>query len=299
MASFPEQRPRAIWLAVRARLARTAVALALVALGPARRGPSAAAPAERSIILATTTSTYDSGLLDDLVPLFRAQTGIRVKVIAVGTGAALRMAARGDADVALTHAPAAERKLVESGDLIEGRRIMHNDFVLVGPAADPARLQGLPLEKALRRLAARGSFVSRGDDSGTHKLELSLWRAAGLDPARVAREETGQGMGATLRVADQRRAYTLSDRGTYLALRHTLDLVPLVEGDPRLLNIYRAYVVSPLRHPGVHAAAARAFVSFLVAPPTQARIGAFRRSEFGRSLFVPDAVAAGSTAGSS
>ncbi len=276
---------------MRSLLLGAAAAVGVVALALALRPAPERAAADRSLILATTTSTYDSGLLDDLVPAFRRETGIDVKVIAVGTGAALRMAARGDADVALTHAPAAERELVERGDLIEGRRIMHNDFILVGPPSDPAGIRGLPLDRALRRLAERGGFVSRGDDSGTHKLELSLWRAAGLDPADVAREETGQGMGATLRVADQRGSYTISDRGTYLALRHTIELVPLVEGDPRLRNVYHAYVVSPVRHPGVHAAAARAFIAFLASPATQGRIGRFRRAEFGRSLFVPDATA--------
>lgn len=243
-----------------------------------------------SMILATTTSTQDSGLLDALLPAFREQTGIEVKEIAVGTGAALRMAGRGQVDAVLTHAPDAERVLVDKGDLIERRRVMHNDFLLVGPADDPAGARGGTLEESLRAIAGHGSFVSRGDDSGTHRRELALWASVKVAPDALARrEETGQGMGATLDVASERRSYTLSDRGTYLALRRRLDLVPISEGDPRLLNVYSFYVVNPARHDGTKADLARALGAFLVSPATQARIGEFRREEFGRSLFVPDA----------
>lgn len=249
------------------------------------------APASRSLLLATTTSTQDSGLLDEIVPPFEKETGIEVKVIAVGTGAALKMAARGDADAVLVHAPEAERPLVESGELVEGRRVMHNDFLLVGPADDPARAaKAATLVEALAAIAETGTFVSRGDESGTHRMEMSLWKVAGVDPARVTREETGQGMGATLHVADQKGAYTLVDRGTWLALRKRLALQPISEGDSRLRNVYSVHVVSPAKHPAANAAAARRFVEHLVAPETQRAIGAFGAARHGAPLFVPDAV---------
>lgn len=242
-----------------------------------------------ALILATTTSTQDSGLLDVLVPQFEAASRVRVKVIAVGTGAALRMAASGNADAVLVHAPDAERPLVQAGDLIEGVFVMHNDYVLVGPAADPAGARrAASTVEAMRRIAATGSFISRGDNSGTHTQELALWRAAGIAPASIARrEETGQGMGATLTVADQKRAYTLTDRGTYLALRKRLDLAIVHQRDAPLRNPYHAYVVNPAKHRGINAAGARALLRFLVAPATQRTIAQFRRQELGEALFVP------------
>ena len=252
--------------------------------------PTARAQA-RDMVLATTTSTEDSGLLDSLLPVFSGGSGIEVKVIAVGSGAALAMARTGDADAVLVHAPQAERSYVESGDLVEGRRIMHNDFLIVGPAGDPAGAGGTgDLAAAMRRIAPAGPFISRGDGSGTEKKELELWKAAGVEPAKVhRREESGQGMGATLFIASERRGYTLTDRGTYLAIRGRLDLVPLVEGDPGLLNIYHAYVVNPARHRKVKPDEARAFVAFLASEPAQTLIGAFGRSRFGQPLFFPDA----------
>ena len=245
----------------------------------------------RDMVLATTTSTQDSGLLDSLLPLFRGRSGVEVKVIAVGSGAALAMAGTGDADAVLVHAPEAERPYVESGDLVDGRRIMHNDFLIVGPANDPARAAAADgLSAALRKVAAAGPFISRGDGSGTEKKELELWKAAGVELATVRRrEESGQGMGATLLIASERRGYTLTDRGTYLALRERLDLVPLVEGDPMLLNVYHAYVVNPAKHRKVKPGAARAFVAFLTSEPAQAMIGTFGSSRFGQPLFFPDA----------
>jgi len=245
----------------------------------------------RDMVLATTTSTQDSGLLDSLLPVFRAGSGIEVKVIAVGSGAALAMARTGDADAVLVHAPEAERPYVKSGDLVEGRRIMHNDFLIVGPKDDPAGAGGAgDLAAAMRKIAAGGPFISRGDGSGTEKKELELWKAAGVVPAKVnRREETGQGMGATLLVASERNGYTLTDRGTYLALRERLDLVPLVEGDPKLLNVYHAYVVNPSKHRKVKPDEARAFVEFLASESAQAMIGTFGKSRFGQPLFFPDA----------
>ena len=249
------------------------------------------APGPRSLVLATTTSAQDSGILDSLVPLFEGGSGIRVKVIAVGTGAALDLAGRGEADAVLVHAPSREAPYVARGDLIDGRLIMHNEFLVVGPATDPARARAAGgLDSALRRIAAVGPFVSRGDGSGTEARELELWKAVGIAPETVRRrEQTGQGMGATLLVADAHAGYTLTDRGTYLAFRPRLRLVPLVEGDARLRNIYHAYAVNPARHRGVHAAEGRAFVRFLVSPEAQALIGRFGRERFGEPLFTPDA----------
>ncbi len=243
------------------------------------------------MILATTTSTQDSGLLDVLVPLFRERTGVEVKVIAVGTGAALEMARKGDADAVLVHAPSAEQRLVESGDLVEGALVMHNDFVVVGPPGDPAGVRGAEsAAEAMRRIAAYGRFVSRGDNSGTHQQELALWQAAGVDPAQVAkRVETGQGMGATLNVADQLGSYTLTDRGTYLALRKNLQLVVVFEGARELLNIYHVYVVNPERHPRVKADQARAWAAFLVSKEAQEVIRTFGVEQYGEPLFAPDA----------
>jgi tungstate transport system substrate-binding protein len=263
--------------------------LVLAALTHARAG----GPAQQaSIILATTTSTQDSGLLDVLVPRFEKERGITIKVIAVGSGAALRMASRGDADVVLVHAPSAERPYVEAGDLVEGRAVMHNDFVIVGPKQDPAGIGSLAsVDLVMRALAARATFVSRGDDSGTHAQELTLWAAARIDPRSVARrEETGQGMGATLNVADQRRAYTLTDRGTYLSLRRRLELVILFQGDASLRNQYHVYAVNPSKNPRIQRDAARSFISFLVSQPVQQAIADFKRDEYGESLFFPDAL---------
>lgn len=244
-----------------------------------------------SLILATTTGTYDSGLLDSLLPLFERRSGLRVKVIAVGTGAALMMARRGDADVILVHAPEREREYQRRGDIIEGRLVMHNDFVLAGPAGDPASVSACPdLACAMRAIAARGQFVSRGDRSGTHEMELALWRLVGIQPDAVERRvESGQGMGATLEITRQRAAYTLVDRGTLLAHPAGQRLRIVFEGDPALLNIYHVYAVNPERHPGINLAGARAFIAFMVAESTQQAIARFGRERFARSLYIPDA----------
>jgi tungstate transport system substrate-binding protein len=257
--------------------------------------PAAVAQSGGSLILSTTTSTQDSGLLDALVPRFEQARGVEVKVIAVGSGAALRMAARGDADVVLVHSPDAEKPYVDAGTLILGRRVMYNDFVIVGPPEDPARIRGLTtIGAVMKALAARGAFVSRGDDSGTHSQEMALWAAAGIDARSLPRrEETGQGMGATLNVADQKRGYTLTDRGTYLALRNRLGLVVLFEGDDALRNVYHVYAVNPTQHKGVRHADARAFIDFLVSDAIQQAIAAFKRDEYKTSLFFPYAQGAG------
>jgi len=263
--------------------------LLLAAASPTVAGQS------REIILATTTSTRDAGLLDSILPEFERRTGYRVKVIAVGSGQALALGRRGDADVVLAHAPDAERALADSGFLLNRRLVMHNDFLFVGPASDPAGLRGLnDALAAIRRLGAgRGAFVSRGDQSGTHQLERRLWRLAGLEPpgggGLTWYIESGQGMAATLQMADEKLAYTITDRATYLAWRDRLQLLPLVEGDPLLYNVYHVMEVSPHNAPRVNVAGARALADWLVAPETQRRIGEFGKSRFGQGLFVPDA----------
>lgn len=273
--------------ALRALLRSTVSLAALAAL----LAPEAQSQKRPEITLATTTSTQDTGLLDSLLPMFKEETGISVKPIAVGTGAALQMARRGDADAVLVHAPEAEAAYVQSGDLISGRLIMHNDFLILGPAGDPAHVRNArDLPAQMRAIAAAGAFVSRGDGSGTEKKELALWKAAGVAPGSMSRrEETGQGMGATLLVADARQTYTLTDRGTYLAFKDRLTLVPLIEGDPTLHNIYHAYVVNPGKHPTVHRSEAERFVRFLTEAKVQAWIGRFGEARFGQPLFVPDA----------
>ena len=243
------------------------------------------------MILATTTSTRDSGLLDVLVPEFTKQTGVEVKVIAVGTGAALEMAAKGDADAVLVHAPTSEKKYIDQGDIVEGKLVMHNDFIIVGPASDPAKVKGTKdLNAAMTAIATAGPFISRGDSSGTHTAELNLWKAASIDPSKVRdREETGQGMGATLNIADQKNGYTLTDRATYLAQKKNLKLAIVFEGAKPLLNIYHVYVVNPVKFTKVKAAQGRAFAEFMVAPATQKLIGEFKKAELGQALFIADA----------
>lgn len=245
------------------------------------------------LILATTTSTQDSGLLDVLVPMFEEQYGYRVKTIAVGSGQALRLGEEGEADVILSHSPEAEEQFMAAGHGADRRPVMHNDFVLVGPPDDPADAAGAPsAAQALARIASAGvRFISRGDRSGTHSKELSLWRATGVDPTGAPwYVETGQGMGATLAVANDMRAYTLSDRGTYLAQRKNLNLAILAQGDPLLQNVYHVIVVDPNRHPSVNIRGARDFAAFITSPAAQEVIRRFGLDRFGEPLFVPDAV---------
>ena len=244
------------------------------------------------LLLATTTSTRDSGLLDVLAPAFEEATGYHVKIIAVGSGAAMAMGRRGDADVLLVHAPKAEEAFVADGYGVNRQLVMHNDFVILGPADDPAGVRNATdALQALRVIAEAGEpFISRGDDSGTNQLELSLWEELAIDPAgRGWYSEAGSGMAATLQVANQRNAYTISDRATYLAQLDVLDLEVLHEGDPRLLNVYHVMQVNPERFGGVNAAGAEAFVDFLVSEEAQAIIAGFGVERFGAPLFVPDA----------
>jgi tungstate transport system substrate-binding protein len=256
--------------------------------------PLAAAPEARAIILATTTSTQDSGLLDVLIPVFERQTGYLVKTISVGSGQAMALGRRGEADVLLVHSPAEEQRLVDEGHAVGRRLVMHNDFVLVGPPADPAGVRGgRSSSEAARRIAAAGAlFLSRGDGSGTHAREQAIWKAAGLRPeGQPWYQQTGLGMGATLNVASEKEAYTLADRGTLLARGRSapLALEILVEGEPLLLNVYHVLEVNPARWPRVNAAGARAFADFMVSPRTQALIGRFGAEQFGTPLFTPDA----------
>lgn len=249
-----------------------------------------ATPVQPQLILATTTSTQDSGLLDALLPLFEQQTGYKVKTIAVGTGQALAMGDKGEADVLLVHAPADEKKLVDKGTAVDRKLIMHNDFILVGPGDDPAAVRGTrSATAALQKIAAaQAVFVSRGDDSGTHKKELALWQAAGTRPEGRWYQETGSGMGQTLNIANEKNGYTLTDRATYLANRQRLGLVVLLEGDAPLLNIYHVMRVNPDRFSKVNSAGARAFSDFLLSPQGQAAIRQFGADKYGQPLFFAD-----------
>lgn len=252
----------------------------------------AAAPAKKDLILATTTSTQDSGLLDVLIPMFEKQTGYMVKTIAVGSGAAMTMGERGDADVLLVHSPAAEKKFMADGHGISRLLVMHNDFLIVGPEADPAKLKGgTSAKEAFEKLAAaRALFISRGDNSGTHTTEKAIWALTSVNPlGQKWYQESGQGMGATLKIASEKEAYTLTDRATYLAQKKNLSLVPLVEGDNILYNIYHVIQVDPKKSDRINAAGAKAFADFMVAPETQKVIGEFGVDKYGQSLFCPDA----------
>ena len=265
-----------------------ALLILLVGLLAGAPGYSGAA-ASRNVILSTTTSTQDSGLLDLLVPRFEKQSGYSVKTISVGTGQALALAAKGDADVALVHAPSLERKYVASGQLQNRRLVMYNDFVMIGPKDDPAKIRALKSAlaalKAIERVKA--PFVSRGDNSGTHNLEKSLWQEAGIQPKGSWYVEAGQGMGATLNIANERNAYTITDRGTYLALGRRVTLPILIQGDRVLLNIYSVMEVNPANGPRVNAAGGKAFADFMVSREAQNLIESFGVEKFGQPLFVP------------
>ena len=246
----------------------------------------------KEVILATTTSTQDSGLLDVLVPEFEKDSGYNVKVIAVGSGQALAMGERGDADVLLVHAPSSEKKLVDSGAAINRRLVMHNDFIILGPDKDPAGIKGMTSAvDSLKKVFDTGSsFISRGDDSGTDKLEKSLWKKAELDPkGKSWYEESGQGMGATLQIANQRDAYIICDRATYLAQSAGLALTLLVEGDPVLLNVYSVMQVNLESFDLVNGPGGKAFADFMVSEKAQQMIGEFVDKKSGKPLFIPDA----------
>jgi tungstate transport system substrate-binding protein len=255
-------------------------------------GSSVAQAQDKTIILATTTSTYDTGLLDTLIPLFEKQTGYFVKTIAVGSGQAMAMGEKGEADVLLVHSPAAEEKFMAGGFGVNRRLVMHNDFVIVGPPDDPAKIKGLKsaAEAFKKIVAAQALFLSRGDNSGTHAKEKQIWKAAGVKyEGEKWYQQTGLGMGQTLNVASEKKAYTLSDRGTYLALKKNLSLEILVQGDAVLLNIYHVMEVNPKKWPKVNFAAAKAFADFMVSKETQQVIRTFGVDKYGSPLFFPDA----------
>ena len=253
-----------------------------------------AAPANPNLILSTTTSTQDSGLLDVLIPLFEQQTGYTVKTVAVGTGAALKMGQEGNADVLLVHAPSSEKTYMDGGFGKERFLVMHNDFIVVGPTADPAGIKGdASAVDAFKKIAAAGAtFISRGDQSGTNTKELALWKSAAIDPAGTKPAwyvESGQGMGQTLTIASEKGAYTLTDRATYLATKANLQLDILVEKDTTLLNVYHVITVNPDKWPKINYDGALVFAKWITSPDIQAVIGKFGVDKFGAPLFFPDA----------
>lgn len=248
----------------------------------------AKAEAPKDMILATTTSTQDSGLLDVLIPEFEKEANVNVKVIAVGTGQALEMGTKGEADALLTHAAKSEQVLVDAGDAINYKRVMYNDFIIVGPTNDPAGVKGLDTLEAFNKIFdTKSIFVSRGDDSGTHKKELEVWKAAKLDPATLSSYvSAGQGMGPTLQIAAEKGGYVLTDRATFLAQQKNLGEVSiLVEGGKDLLNIYHVMQVNPEKHDKVNSESAEAFVEFMVKDSTQKTISEFGVKQYGEPLF--------------
>jgi len=254
--------------------------------------PPGYAADQKTIILATTTSTQDSGLLDVLLPMFEKKTGYAVKTIAVGSGQAMAMGERGEADVLLVHSPDAEKKFMEKDFGSSRMIVMHNDFVIVGPAADPAKIKGVKsAPEAFKNIAETQSlFMSRGDNSGTHAKEKAIWKASGVTCAgQKWYQETGLGMGQTLGVAAEKKSYTLADRGTYLSLKNKLGLEILCEGDKSLLNVYHVIVVNPAKWPKVNASGAKAFADFVVSKQAQTVIKEFGVERFGQPLFFPDA----------
>ena len=253
---------------------------------------SAAGPAQKNLILATTTSTQDSGLLDVLIPVFEKKTGYFVKTIAVGSGQAMAMGQKGEADVLLVHSPDAEKKFITERSGVNRLIVMHNDYIVVGPPADPAAIKGAKSTvDAFKKIAAANAlFLSRGDNSGTHAKEKGIWKAAGINPeGQKWYQETGLGMGQTLNVAAEKKGYTLADRGTWLALKKNLGLEILKEGDPILLNVYHVIAVNPAKWPKVNADGAKAFSDFMVSVETQGIIKTYGVEKYRGALFFPDA----------
>ncbi len=267
------------------RITTLTVTLAILVWG------TVALAASKSVILATTTSTQDSGLLDVLVPMFEKESGLQVKTISVGSGQAMKMGEKGEADVLLVHSPDAEKKFMADGFGVSRRLVMHNDFVIVGPASDPAKIKGTKAAEALKRIAQSGTvFVSRGDNSGTNAKEKGLWKAAAINPDGLKwYQQTGLGMGQTLNVAAEKKGYTITDRATYLSLKKGLGLEIIVEGDSKLLNIYHVIELNPAKGPKVNVNGGKAFADFMVAGKTQEAIGRFGVSKYGAPLFFPDA----------
>jgi len=271
------------------------LALTINACAPATAAPTQApaAPTNPNLILATTTSTQDSGLLDVLIPLFEKESGYKVKTVAVGSGQAMEMGQKGDADVLLVHSPSAEKDFMTAGWGKERALVMHNDFIIVGPAADPAKIKGLSSVDAFKAIAAAESpFIARADKSGTSTKELGIWKKAGIDPVTTKPAwylETGQGMGASLTIASEKNAYILTDRATYLANKDKLQLSILVEGDNSLLNVYHVITVNPDKWHKVNYEGAMAFYKFMTESSTQDVISKFGVDKYGQQLFIPDA----------
>jgi tungstate transport system substrate-binding protein len=261
-------------------------------VAPTSAATEAASPAASGdLILATTTSTQDSGLLDVLVPAFEAATPCKVKTVAVGSGAALKLGEEGNADVLMVHSPAAEKTFMDGGFGVNRQLLMHNMFEIVGPPADPAGIKGMTSAKeAFTKIAdAKSTFVSRGDGSGTETKEKAIWKAAGITPSGDWYVQSGTGMGPTLQISSEKKAYTLTDNATWLATKANLDLQPMVEKDPVLLNIYHVIQVNPDKWPKVNAACAAAFSDYVLSPAGQKLIGEFGVDKYGQQLFVPDA----------
>lgn len=257
--------------------------------GKADTAQQPAKPARPDVILATTTSTQDSGLLDVLIPVFEKKTGYKIKTIAVGSGQAIAMGEKGEADVLLTHAPDAEKKVIAGGAVINRRLVMHNDFIIIGPTDDPAKIKGQPAKAGLAAIAAaKLPFISRGDNSGTHQLEKKLWTQAGIKPAGTWYQEAGTGMGQTLNIANEKKGYTITDRATYLAHQKNLALAIHLEKDAALLNIYHVMEVNPEKFTKVNKDGAKAFADFLLAADTQKLIAEFGKDKYGQSLFFAD-----------
>jgi tungstate transport system substrate-binding protein len=254
--------------------------------------PVAQAKDKPKLVLATTTSTMDSGLLDFLVPIFEKENGSKVQVISVGTGAAIRYGKDGNADVVLVHDPVAEEQVVKEGFFVERKYLMYNDFVIVGPADDPAGIKGLSTAaEALKRIeASQATFVSRADQSGTHKKEERMWAVAGLSPKGSWYLQAGAGMEAVLRIANEKRAYCLTDRGTYLAHQKEYELPILVEGDQELFNPYHIMLVAPAKYPFVNNSLARKFSDLLTSERGQKMIAEYGVEKYGQPLFYPAAV---------
>jgi tungstate transport system substrate-binding protein len=257
----------------------------------------ASAQESYDLVLATTTSVRDTRLLDDLLPRFEAVTGISVRAVAVGSGQAMTLGRRGEADILMLHDPSGEEAFVEEGYGVERHPLMHNEFVIVGAPSDPAGIRGLKAAEALRAIARVGTgtgtralFISRGDRSGTHVKEDTLWGRAGVTPSGAWHWESGQGMGATIQIASELGAYTLSDIGTFLSRKEPPHLEILVRGDSVLINPYHVILVNQRRFPWVKSESARVLSAFLRSEATQRRIADFRREELGQSLFVPDAL---------
>jgi tungstate transport system substrate-binding protein len=277
----------------------TVFVLAMSACAPASAVPTQATSTEKpaianpNLILATTTSTQDSGLLDVLIPLFEKESGYKVQTVAVGSGQAMEMGQQGNADVLLVHSPAAEVTFMSDGWGKERSLVMHNDFMIVGPASDPAKIKGLSAVDAFKAIAAaKVTFVARADKSGTSTKELGIWKKADLDPVTDKPAwyiETGQGMGASLTIASEKSGYTLTDRATFLANKANLQLEILVEGDNSLLNVYHVITVNPDKWPKVNYQGATAFFKFMTEPSTQDTIGKFGVDKYGQKLFIPDA----------